>query len=170
MSKRNSNEQRVIREIQRLRSNLTRRLKRIGERSVPFRAYMEIGNKNLKNMNIAELVVYKRELRTLNEKKYTTVKGYKEYTNWQLDLGLADLTYEQDKKMYSVYEKVTEGKKVLLNYKYEVLGEITEMIIGDYSEEDILKRFDELYKEFDEQNQNGNSMTFSTVLKKNERK
>lgn len=161
MKAQNLTQEELKREVKRLERNIKARAGRIeglGEQASQYlpREYRKLLQENptkISQMSPKELRSYYRGLKRLQSAKSATVKGAKQtrqsfgYTE---DV-LSNLDEEQKKKVFSIYDRISEEfLEYGSEFKYELLeisADITEKHSnGDYETEDILA---DLYEELE---------------------
>lgn len=161
-----------IKEIQRLKRNIERRLKRIstntklqkqfgeGLNNQAFRSYRKIKRpRNLKTAKDKTVNEYLRRLRQFNKEKFTTVRGYQKYKLWEVkfvedafqDVGAIQrkgLLTDLKDKLFEIYGKFVNDKMFVEKYKYDIWRSITSSILEGQTDEQIyqtiMNKYDEL--------------------------
>lgn len=146
MKAQNLTQEELKREVKRLERNIkarARRIERLGEQASQYlpREYRKLLQENptkISQMSLKELRSYYRGLKRLQSAKSATVKGAKQtrqsfgYTE---DV-LSNLDEEQKKKVFSIYDRISEEfLEYGSEFKYELL-EISADIIEKYSNGD----------------------------------
>ena len=157
---------RLIKDINALKSKIKKRMatisKHYGVNADPILAFKELDVKSsMKGLNNAQLLHQKNLLRQFNEKQFTRLRGYEKYVEWRKDLSFGRDT-DEDKKLWSIYNRYVEERAFADKYKYEILEFISEEITQD--EETIHNKLEELFNK--EINPDVEDITFSEKFKK----
>lgn len=144
-------EKRLIKEIQRIKHNLERSLKRVSKHEIRLKTtspartkFEQIGKISVANKNLKELKKLRRKLMYVKGLKTSKVKGFKRYVNVFGDV-LHDLPKDLKDKFWEIYNKSVEENNLWNDFKYELMVEINESLKNGASEEEINDRINKLF-------------------------
>ena len=153
----------LVKEIRKLKNNITRRLDRIyykyNEEELSLHVYRrfkqqltnsfykeENGNQVKINISpstsISDLKLIRRNLYRLDAKKATRVKDFNTYTNTIYNATAYGIDLDN---AFELYDKLVEENKLLENYKYELVQKIVEYKYNNLTEEEIAENIREIY-------------------------
>lgn len=144
------NRSEVVKDIFRLKHNITRRLERVkknyGISNSAVSSYEKLDvPKSLRGVDLDELRKIRKELMSYNERKFSTVKGYKKFL--EFEDAFEGLEADEKQRVWELYGKFVEEKRFLQNYKYEALQVIAENVYQDNSDLSIRRKINKLYEE-----------------------
>lgn len=141
----------AVKDIQRLRRNIERRLSNIskpknyGTSNRAVSSYGKIDRSSLRGKSVDELKAIRRDLLNFNQKQFSRVKGYEKYQNFENTFN--ELDEDVQDEVWTLYDKFVEEKRFLQKYKYDVLREISEGKMKNKSDRTIRKNVGKLYDE-----------------------
>ena len=141
-----------VKDIQRLRRNINRRLERIskptnyGASNRAVSSYSNIEQPStLRGKSVDELKSLRRQLLNFDQKQFSKVKGYEQYKKFENTF--EDLDEDEAQRVWELYGKNVEEKRFLQRYKYEVLQTISEGVRKGNADKTIRTKINKQYKE-----------------------